>query len=53
MVVYWTRPHNNGSPISAYHVELNGTRVRTVTGELTEATLEGLSPMTDYKLVHI
>ncbi|XP_065887672.1 fibronectin type-III domain-containing protein 3A-like isoform X2 [Dysidea avara] len=50
LVVYWTRPHSNGSPITAYHIELNGTRIRTVTGQLTEATLKDLSPMTDYKI---
>ena len=51
LVVYWTKPHDNGSPVTAYHIELNGKRSATVTGALTEATLTDLSPQTDYKYV--
>jgi len=49
LVVYWTKPHSNGSPVTAYHIELNGTRAVTVTGELTEAILTDLAPQTNYK----
>ena len=51
LVVYWTKPHSNGSPVTAYHIELNGKRATTVTGSLTEATLTNLTPQTDYKYV--
>ena len=53
LVVYWTKPHSNGSPVTAYHIEVNGTRAATVRGGLTEATLTDLSPQTDYKYVTI
>ena len=49
LVVYWTKPQSNGSPVTAYHIELNGKRVVTVTGALTEAALTNLAPQTDYK----
>ena len=51
LVVYWTKPHSNGSPVTAYHVEVNGKRTATVKGGLTEATLTDLMPQTDYKYV--
>ena len=51
LVVYWTKPHSNGSPVTAYHIELNGRRMTTVTGGLTETTLTNLSPQTDYKYI--
>ena len=51
LVVYWTKPHSNGSPVTAYHIEVNGTRVVIVKGGLTEATLTDLAPQTDYKYV--
>ena len=51
LVVYWTKPHSNGSPVTAYHIEVNSRRTTTVKGGLTEATLTDLAPQTDYKYV--
>ena len=43
LVVCCTKHHSNGSPVTAYHVEVNG-RTITVKGGFTEATLTDLAP---------
>lgn len=47
--LYWTPPSPANGIITSYHLSANGTETLAVSGNVTHATVSGLSPFTVYQ----